>query len=169
MKIVLSNKTNIFMDPIYKKSNRFFGIPSKHFLNKTIKYLRGTMPNFALLWQMADFIKLLETVFFYDNSQTSSMYSSINYDDGENGFRFKNDTVSITIKLYERSETIGIEIHRSKGNKINSSMSFNSNDNTSLNEKDSALLDFVVNCVVEESIHLMKTYYNMKGLNENGK
>ena len=169
MKIVLSDKTNVFMEPIYKKSNKFFGIPSKRFLNKTIRFLRNTMPNFALFWQISDFIKILEKVFFYDNSQTNSMYSSLNYDDGENGFIFKNHDVSITIKLYERSETIGIEIHRIKGSKLKSAMSFSSDDNTTLNKQDMCLLESVIDCVVEESIHLMKTYYKMKGLHENGK
>lgn len=169
MKIVLSNKTNVFMEPIYRKSNKFFGIPSKLFLNKTIKFLRNTMPNFALFWQISDFIKILEKIFFYDNSQSNSMYSSLNYNDGENGFRFKNSDVSITIKLYERSETIGIEIHRLKGSELKSSMTFSSDDNVTLNKQDSALLESVINCVIEECIYLMKMYYKMKGLYENGK
>lgn len=169
MKIVLSDKTNIFMEPIYRKSNRFFGIPSKIFLNKTIKFLRKTMPNFALFWQISDFIKILEKVFFYNNSQGNSMYSSLNYNDGENGFRFRNEDVSITIKLYERSENIAIDIHRLRGNELKSSMEFNSNDNTVLNKIDSSLLESIINTVIEECIHLMKTYYNMKGLHENGK
>ena len=169
MKIVLSDNTNVFMEPIYKKSNRLFGIPSKRFLNKTIKFLRITMPNFALFWQIADFIKILEKVFFYNNSISNSMYSSLNYADCENGFKFKNDDVSITVKLYEDSEKIAIDIHRLKGNELKSSMIFDSKKNTKLSKIDSALLESTINCILEECIYLMKYYYKMKGLNENGK
>lgn len=168
-KIILKNDVNIFMDPIYKKSNQFFGIPSKIFLNKTIKFLRSSMPNFALFWQLSDFIKILEKVYFYNNSQNNSLYSSLKFNIGENGFKFKNQDVAITIKLFDESKEIMLEVHRLKGNQLISSMIFNDNSNVELNITDSALLESIIDIVIEEAIYLMTEYYNMKGKRNNGK
>lgn len=162
----LTEKSNIFMDPIYKKDNKFFGLFSYLRLRKTIKYLRTTMPNFALLWQLSDFIKLLEKVYFYNNSQSNVFYSSLKYDIGENGFRFRDNNVIITFKLHENNNMIMLDISRNKGNNLKSSMEFYDNDTSrgsELNKDDLSLFETCINTIIEESIHLMKYYYKMKG------
>ena len=85
-----TKKLNMFIDIIYDKMESR-SIFSKWFnylkMRRFKKTLSTCSPSFHVIWQIADFIKYAERLFFYENSIKNSLYSSNSYSDGENGFK----------------------------------------------------------------------------------
>lgn len=153
---------NIFIEPIYKKKK--FNIIEYIKYRKFLHSLKTTMPNFGMLWQIADFIKILERVYFYNNSPRNAhgMYSSLKYDNGENGFCVFTDDVNIKYKLNDACQSITIELERLQGNKVKSNMTFNPNETYDLSDLDEELLIQITDITMNSVIKLVKTYYKIK-------
>ena len=150
---------NIFIEHIYNKTrfNVFNYIKYRRFLRKLDK----VNPNFGMLWQIADFIKILEQVYMYDNSSTNTLYSSLKFEEGENGFILNTNEASIRFKLYQENETIGMEIIRNKGNKLKSSMRFNENSLID-NIHDAQLMINIIDWLMDAVKQLLIIYYKKK-------
>lgn len=134
-----TKKLNMFIDIIYEKMecrsilSKFFNyIKMKRFKSK----LLISSPSFHVIWQISDFIKYAERLFFYDNNVKNALYSSTNYADGENGFKIKDKNVIITVKVYKISAKVTLQIEY-----INSSTSI---------KKTPVVMEFVNNVWVED-------------------
>ena len=135
---------NIFIDKIYEKKNK--GLISKILhkikLRKFKNDIRDGSPSFFMLWQMADFVKLAEIIFFYDNTHSLNsnigIYSSKEYLTGTNGFKIKTDSCLVVVKLIFEGRRVILDIERSKGHKIKTSLEFSNeqwcNDHTLYDE-----------------------------------
>jgi hypothetical protein len=128
-------KINKFMDYIYMKPkfsktngiwigivNYLKAILQELNYKKFMKQLKQIAPDFDLLWDFANFIKLLEVVFFYDNNSTTGRYySSTSYKDNENGFIINLHEQHLTLKFkLDRNDhdKITLEVDRRFGHKI---------------------------------------------------
>lgn len=127
----MSNQVNTFIDLIYKKKKlSFFGLIPYLVHRKSVKAFKNKInkcsPGFEMLWDISDFIKIAEYVFFYDNSMKTEigLFSSDNYQKGTNGFRIYDDNCNITLKLFRGSKTAALEVERTSGNKKKSMLSF---------------------------------------------
>lgn len=155
---------NIFIEHIYskKKYNLINWIKYRLFLRKLDK----VVPNFGMLWQIADFVKILEKVYMYDNSTNSELYSSPKYNEGENGFilniRENSDViVTINMKMYSDSETIDVELRRVKGNKMTTKMRLHE-DSIINNTDDKQLIININDWIMNAAKKLVVRYYNLK-------
>lgn len=166
------NSLNIFMKYIYEKepfklSNIFRYLSHKRSVNKFVKDIENGSPSFNILWQMADFIKLAETVFFYKNTQKDSewgLYSSRNYANGTNGFRVSCEGgLRITIKLFNESKQVMLEIEYLTSDSPKQIMTFTDNDwDIAPTAYDEMLLDQVIKVINRKIINLFYSCYNKR-------
>lgn len=167
------NKTglNMFMKYIYDKepfkiSNIFRYLAHKRSVKKFKKNIYEGSPSFNVLWQMADFIKLAESIFFYKNTQKENnfgLYSSRNYAVGTNGFRVSdsNRGLRVTIKLYNESRKALLEIEYLNSEISKQIMSFTDNDwDVTPTAYDEMLLDQVIRSINSSIINLFNHCYN---------
>ena len=134
-----------------------------HFALKSFKRrCLKSSPSFGDLWEIADFIKYMELVFFYDNSsRKNGLYSSPKgYQEGTNGFTIRTDDVWIKIKLYSDNAGIMIETERLIGNNLKSSISLvNGNWADEYDDYDEALLNNIISIIWNYVFGLLEDYY----------
>lgn len=97
----------------------------KRSYNKFKKMILQSAPSFGFLLQFAEFIKLAEFIFYFDNNKNGKIYSSTGYQPGENGFKITiENKAEIVVKLFIDDETIMIDIRRLKGTNLKNSYTF---------------------------------------------
>ena len=163
-------KENIFIDKICGKSQKglFKRIAHKSSVKSFIKKIHKGSPGFDMLWQMADFIRISELVFCYDNSLSNTnigLYSSKNYNQGTNGFKIIDVGFNciITIKLFAKSRQVALEIERTNGENMRTSINF-------IDEKwehnpsiyDEMLLEQVIKSINKRIIMLFDYCYELR-------
>lgn len=160
---------NMFTMKIYcKVPLTFFNIFKRWKHNRDIKRFRknilNSSPSFHVLWQMADFIKIAEFAFFYDNSMNNSssgLYSSKSFPEGQNGFRVFNHEFRATIKLIMDTKQVALEIERLKGDKSKVLFIFQNDNWTDYHtDYDELLLDQVIRTINCKIITLFDECYN---------
>lgn len=131
-------RINSFIKLIYDKeeysfSNFFRYHIHKRKVKKFKKNIYDSKFDLSMLNNIAEFIKYAETVFFFDNSfnNTIGLYSSRNYEPGENGFKISNSPYSkdcdITVKLISSNDTIYhayVEVKRKGGSQTITTFEF---------------------------------------------
>lgn len=163
---------NTFMNVISEKNTKGIFRHLAHCIKlyrfrKTI--LEGS-PSFGLLWKMADFIKIAEIVFFYNNTHALdsefSIYSSKEYIAGTNGFKLKDDKtgVIIVIKLISDTQKVIVDIERQRGNKLKNSLVFIENrwQDTNYTAYDEMLLEQVIKIINTKIIALFDYCYSLR-------
>ncbi len=155
---------NMFMDIIYNKMmaiNKYQKLRSWLEYKKFLKDLEKTSPDFDMLWQFADFIKLLEITSWYDNSKHNIAFSSKDYANGENGFMINKETpkMQIIFKLYTKNENIVMSIKRDYGHKRNSEISFANRELILETPEDEILMLNVIKTITNTMGILLKEYY----------
>jgi len=125
---------------------------------KFIANIRTWSPSIGMLWFFADFIKLSERIYFYDNRKNGRMFSSDGYTYGENGFiiNSEHDKLQLTCKLYSDTQKVVIQIKRLNGTNMVTEHVFVDNQWTLDKEKyDEVLIDNVIgiiNCAIIELV-----------------
>ena len=165
----LGNNMNPFIAIINEKVPCKFGSLFKYFRHKKkVKKFRKNIlqcsPTIGLLWKMADFIKLAEKIFFYDNSLKNSsigLYSSRSYTIGQNGFRVNTQECRITIKLINSESRVMVEIERLKGDGGKSTLSFiNGEWEDTYTKYDEMLLEQIIKIITVKIIELFDLCYS---------
>lgn len=168
-KIQKSNFANSYLRIIDQK---YTGInPIKKWLSnyrfrKECKKIFDRSPNFTQLWEFADFIRLSEHIFFYNNKNGATLYSSRSFKFGENGFVIVSnpDNVQITLKLYSEDQKIVMDIKRLNGTNLLNTITFVNNDwEETPDDKDIILLDNVIGIMNRHIIMLLKYCYDRRG------
>ena len=158
---------NIFINLINKKT-LCKGIFKKIFHKIKVKRFRKTIykgsPSFIVLWNFADFIKYAEEIFFIDNdnSDRNGVYSSRNYKSGQNGFKVTTNDVVITVKLFNSSCTVAIDIGYRKNDRHNQ---FSFKNEEWVNEPsvyDEMLLEEIIKIINREMIILYDNCYDKR-------
>lgn len=154
---------NMFMNHINNK------VPFRCFIRWIINNFRvyvfrksilNGSPSFNVLWQMADFIKLSELVFFYNNSVDSNIYSSNNYTAGQNGFIIKDKAAKIIVKLYSDKEQVVLDIYRILGSHNKTIMTFTKDEwDNNPTIYDEMLLNYAIKIINSNIIYLFDKYY----------
>lgn len=164
---------NMFMKHIYDKepfklSNLFKYLKHRRAVKKFKKNISEGSPSFNVLWQMADFIKLAETIFFYKNTQKDSefgLYSSKNYAAGSNGFRVTDieNGLRVTIKLFNESKQLLLEIEYMYSDNPKNYLTFEDNDWDSVHTiYDEMLLEQVIKSINNNILKLFDSCYNKR-------
>jgi hypothetical protein len=131
----------------------------KNFVNT----LYNGSPSFGTLWQMADFVKTAEIVYFYDNNSNMPIYSSNGYLPGQNGLKFEVEDATIIYKLYSDDQRVVLHIQRKKGNKITDEFTFEGDQwTTEFTEFDDLLVDYVIQNTMTIFIEFFEHYYKNK-------
>lgn len=163
---------NIFMNIISEKNPK--GLISKWAHKIKLRRFRKTIlegsPSFGLLWKMADFIKIAEVVFFYNNTHSLdsefAIYSSKEYMAGTNGFKLKDDGTGciIVIKLISDTQKVIVDIERQRGNKLKNSLVFVDNkwQDTNYTAYDEMLLEQVIKIINSKIIALFDHCYSLR-------
>lgn len=162
---------NMFMNIIYRKvtfSFRNFFKYHKHRreYKKFVNNIKNGSPSFGVLWKMADFIKLAELVFFYDNSLKNTefgLYSSKGYNPEENGFKIRTNECSIVIKLYSGLEKVVLSIERLNGENLKTTLTFISDGwYGSHTTYDEMLLEQVIKIINSRILMLFEHCYDLR-------
>lgn len=168
-KIIKTNFSNGFLNIIDKKYTGFN--PIKKLISNirfklTCRKIFNTSPSFGQLWNFCNFIRLSEEIFFYNNKRDSLLYSSASYSAGENGFIISSDidNVIITIKMYSDDQRIAMDIKRTNGTNMMTSLKFRENNwDEEPNESDIILLDNVIGIINRHIVMLLKYCYDRRG------
>ena len=159
---------NMFIDKIYgKKKKSFFGFITYIIYERKIKRFKKKIlemsPSFDVLWQMANFIKLSEEIFFYDNNIENKLYSSRMYTYRENGFKINDGSSVIVIKLYDERKKVSLEVKRNNGAELVSKYTFkNSNWDTDPTVYDEMVLEQVIKSINKHIIELFDICYKSR-------
>lgn len=164
---------NMFMEHIYNKepfklSNLFKYLKHRKAVKKFRKDISDGSPSFNVLWQMADFIKLAESVFFYKNTQKDSefgLYSSRNYASGTNGFRVTDvaNGLRVTIKLFNENKQLLLEVEYMNSDNSKQYLSFKDNEwNVTPTVYDEMLLEQVIKSINFSILNLFDSCYNKR-------
>ena len=168
-KIQKSNFANSYLriiDQKYTGKNPIKKWISDYRFRKECKKIFDRSPSFSQLWEFADFIKLSEYIFFYNNKNGSTLYSSNGFKFGENGFVItsKPDNVQITLKLYTDDQRIIMDVKRLNGTNMLSTINFeNNNWSTEPEDKDIILLDNIIGIMNRHILMLLKYCYDRRG------
>lgn len=163
---------NTFMNMISEKNPKgiFKRIAHNIKLHKFRKTILEGSPSFGLLWKMADFIKISEMVFFYNNTHSLdsefAIYSSKEYMAGTNGFKLRDDRtgVIIIVKLIADSQKVIVDIERQRGNKLKNTLTFidNSWQDSNYTAYDEMLLEQVIKIINSKIIALFDHCYSLR-------
>lgn len=168
-KVVKTNFSNGFLNIIDKKYTGFNPIMkliSRIKFNRICKKIFNTSPSFGQLWNFANFIRLAEEIFFYNNKRDSLLYSSASYKAEENGFVITSeiDHVIITVKMYSATQEIIMDIKRTNGTNMMTTMRFKENDWEDPPEEGSiVLLDNVIGIINRHIVMLLRYCYDRRG------
>ena len=168
-KIVKTNFSNGFLNIIDKKYTGFNPIRkliSRIRFKRACKKVFDTSPSFGQLWSFATFIRLAEEIFFYNNKRDSLLYSSASYKAGENGFVITSeiDHVIITVKMYSDTQQIIMDIKRTNGTNMMTTLSFKENNWEDPPEEASIiLLDNVIGIINRHIVMLLQYCYDRRG------
>lgn len=167
-----SNETgysNYFMKEI---ENKYLGRnPFKKMINrwkhrKFINKIRSWSPSVGVLWFFADFIKIAERVYFFNNKNGGPLFSSNSYRYGENGFSIisDHDKVKINCKLYIDDQKVAIEIKRLNGSNMITEHTFQNNTwHYDKDNYDEVLIDNVIGIINKSIIDLVEYCWDRKG------
>ena len=163
---------NTFMNVISEKNSKgiFKKLAHKIKLRKFRKTILEGSPSFGLLWKMADFIKIAEIVFFYNNTHALdsefAIYSSNEYMAGTNGFKLKDDStgVILIVKLISDTQKVIVDIERHRGNKLKNTMTFVENQwqNVNYTAYDEMLLEQIIKIINSKIIALFDHCYELR-------
>lgn len=152
--------TNMFMTHIYNK--KLFGFSAWRKYKKFLKTLKTESPSFAMLWQMADFIKILDRVYMYKNVTSSRLYSSDKFEYGQNGFIVNDEDYKITVKTYTDDEKVIMEVLNKATNKVSKLVFINGQWSNEFDEFDELLLEFAIDTITSDFSNLLQTFYKMR-------
>lgn len=135
---------------------------NKRKLKKFRKNIISSSPTYGVLWQMADFIKYAEKIFFIPNNQKSILYSSRNYSHGQNGFILNDNGLKTTVKLIreERDKKTLLEIETLGGSSGKTLMTFVNNEwRSNPDELEEMMLDQAIDSINRNFINLFDQCY----------
>lgn len=159
---------NIFIKPIFDKKYKHY-LPSYIELKRLLRMIKKTSPDFNMMMEIYNFIKLLEDVYMYGNDPSHNLFSATvpkGYDAAmiyaENNFEIK----FVLGKSINNDNEINIQTRRttrSSGEKTKS-LKFNEGDDIINNIEDEQFFLFIVSCLMSGVAELVTYFYNNKKL-----
>ena len=159
---------NIFIKPIFDKKYKHY-LPSYIELKRLLRMIKKTSPDFNMMMEIYNFIKLLEEIYMYGNDSSHNLFSARvpkGYDAAmiyaENSFEIK----FVLGKSIDNDNEINIQTRRttrSSGERTKS-LKFNEGENIIHSKEDEQSLLFIISCLMNGLIELMMYYYKNKKL-----
>ena len=159
---------NIFIKPIFDKKYKHY-LPSYIELKRLLRMIKKTSPDFNMMMEIYNFIKLLEDVYMYGNDPSHNLFSATvpkGYNAAmiyaENNFEIK----FVLGKSINNDNEINIQTRRttrSSGEKTKS-LKFNEGDDIINNIEDEQFFLFIVSCLMNGVAELVTYFYNNKKL-----
>ena len=159
---------NIFIKPIFDKKYKHY-LPSYIELKRLLRMIKKTSPDFNMMMEIYNFIKLLEEIYMYGNDSSHNLFSARvpkGYDAAmiyaENNFEIK----FVLGKSIDNDNEINIQTRRttrSSGERTKS-LKFNEGENIIHSKEDEQSLLFIISCLMNGLIELMMYYYKNKKL-----
>lgn len=92
-------------------------------VNIFVRQLRSSVPSFETLWEFCEFIRIIEKIFFYNNSPENDIYVEYDFDskDQQRKIQITNDTREIKFLLTHsilNSDVIEIKVTRHYGKQM---------------------------------------------------
>lgn len=171
MKETKTEYSNYFMAEVeskYMGRNPFKKLACYIKHKRFIKKIRNWSPSIGVLWFFADFIRIAERVYFFDNRKDGALFSSSSYSYGENGFIITShdDNVKLTCKIYSDDQKVIIEIKRLNGSNLITEHSFQNNEWSYDSDRsiyDEVLIDNAIGIINRSMIELVEYCWNHKG------
>lgn len=159
---------NIFIKPIFDKKYKHY-LPSYIELKRLLRMIKKTSPDFNMMMEIYNFIKLLEEIYMYGNDSSHNLFSARvpkGYDAAmiyaENNFEIK----FVLGKSIDNDNEINIQTRRttrSSGERTKS-LKFNEGENIIHSKEDEQSLLFIISCLMNGVAELVTYYYNNKKL-----
>lgn len=161
-------EVNIFIKPIFDKKHKHC-LTSYIELKKLLRMIKKTSPDFNMMMEIYNFIRLLEDVYMYGNDPSHNLFSATvpkGYDAAmiyaENNFEIK----FVIGRTINNDNEINIQTRRttrSSGEKTKS-LKFNEGDDIINNIEDEQFFLFIVSCLMSGVAELVTYFYNNKKL-----
>lgn len=151
---------NQFFDKVIEPTPKWFfsKLIYKYKLSKYYGELINTSPSYAMMREMAAFIKIAEVSFFYHNTKDMQDMLPITY--SKDGFIYiefaLNDTNVCTIGLKQSNPTITLSILNTIKNEVISSIKFKDRELVIDNKIDEYLFINMLNKLMTSFVNLMK-------------
>lgn len=166
-KKVSETVSNRFLDKVEEKyigRNPILRLISRIKFNKFCRDIMKSSPSLGVLWYFADFIKLAERVYFFNNVKDGKLFSSRSYVAGENGFIVNaiEEGVRILVKLDSDTQSVLLEIKRP--NNLTTEHRFINNQwGDDRQDYDEVLIDNIIAIMNSYMVGLLKWCWDRKG------
>ena len=157
-------KINMFIKPIFDKKYKHY-LPSYIELKSLLKKIKKTSPSFDMMIEIYEFIKLLERVYLYGNSENHYLFSATVPKGYDASMIYKENNFEICYLLKKNGKEINIQTKGTTRNGINKNyISFHEGDNVINNKVDEQSFLFIVACLMNGLSELITYYYSNKKL-----
>ena len=129
------------------------------------KELKNIAPDLAMLWAIAEFLRLIRIVYFYapDTTKDHIVYYNPRISEYSTGFIIMHNKTEIKFILRLASPNITIEIRNKEDYKtIISKIAFDDCKAVIRDKTDEELFNVLNNLIMNHTISLLKEYYNKK-------
>ncbi len=139
-------------------------LSKKHYYSfkNYIKDLEQKSPAFQDLWDICDFLNIIEYTYFYDNTEKSGFWSCGEFGNGKTRFNIidNNYKVEIICLLDEKDQHITITVKKIDSNIKISELEFKKGNWVSYRtEYDEILLDHIISIIWKRFLPLVTSYY----------
>lgn len=159
---------NIFIKPIFDKKYKHY-LPSYIELKRLLRMIKKTSPDFNMMMEIYNFIKLLEDIYMYGNDPSHNLFSATVPKNYDAAMIYAEDNFEITFVLgrsINNNNTINIQTRRAtrSSGKITKDLKFNEGENIIHSKEDEQSLLFIISCLMNGVAELVTYYYNNKKL-----
>lgn len=161
----MKEKINIFIEPIVEKKKKFH-LNSYIKMRKLCKSLKKTSPDFNMLMDIYRFLRIIEQTYMYSSNDSkhhlfSGTLPTSTYDGG--AFIYKEEYFTIKFLLRASDRTINIETEREmRSKKEKQTISFRDGEAVINNVYEEEAFQFIISCIMDGLIDLIKYYYHNK-------
>ncbi len=127
--------------------------------------LEKSSPGFQELWDISDFLNIIEYTYFYDNTKASGFWSDGEFGIGKTRFNIIKNNIEIVCTLDEKDTHITLTVKKLSPDKNSSSkvaeLEFKNGQWASYKtEYDEILLDNIISIIWDKFIPLVERYYD---------
>lgn len=136
----------------------------KHYysFSDTMDQLKHSSPGFQDLWDISDFLNIIEYTYFYNNTRESGFWSDGEFGVGKTRFNIidKDHNMEINCTLDEKDQHITISMKKVESNSKVAELEFKNGQWASYRtEYDDILLDNIISIIWDKFIPLVYKYY----------
>ena len=156
-----NNQVNMFIKPIFDKRKKHH-FKSYIELRRLIKNINKTSPSFDMMIEIHEFLKIIRNVYMYADYENHNLFLAEIPKNYDAAMIYKESNFAIKYVLKKKSKLIMIEITRNTIKEDKEIISFCEGDDIIKNVYDEQKFLFIISCLMNSVVNLMKYYYNNK-------